>query len=156
MTSMLDFDLRTLLLPYDSMMATEIRAIGSKISAVVVVVVVVVVVLLLLLLSVRHQCHRVFSWHCFWRKSMIQSCSFAISDFSVVQFDIVCPIWCCSFLERGQQEGVHGMFIYNRYVLFGAGSAARACEVNCCIRPVHLLRVSLLRVLESNFPGDSL
>ena len=24
------------------------------------------------------------------------------------------------------------------------------------IRPVHLLRVSLLRVLESNFPGDSL
>ena len=25
-----------------------------------------------------------------------------------------------------------------------------------CLRPVHLLRVSLLRVLESNFPGDSL
>ena len=24
------------------------------------------------------------------------------------------------------------------------------------VRPVHLLRVSLLRVLESNFPGDSL
>ena len=24
------------------------------------------------------------------------------------------------------------------------------------LRPVHLLRVSLLRVLESNFPGDSL
>ena len=28
--------------------------------------------------------------------------------------------------------------------------------VYICIRPVHLLRVSLLRVLESNFPGDSL
>ena len=24
------------------------------------------------------------------------------------------------------------------------------------VRPVHLLRVSLLRVLETNFPGDSL
>ena len=24
------------------------------------------------------------------------------------------------------------------------------------VRPVHLLRISLLRVLESNFPGDSL
>ena len=26
----------------------------------------------------------------------------------------------------------------------------------CQLRPVHLLRVSLLRVLESNFPGDPL
>ena len=30
-------------------------------------------------------------------------------------------------------------------------------ETGCtCLRPVHLLRVFLLRVLESNFPGDSL
>ena len=34
----------------------------------------------------------------------------------------------------------------------------RARSVNLCLllRPVHLLRVFLLRVLESNFPGDSL
>ena len=29
-------------------------------------------------------------------------------------------------------------------------------SVRTVVRPVHLLRVSLLRVLESNFPGDSL
>ena len=29
-------------------------------------------------------------------------------------------------------------------------------SITSCLRPVHLLRVSLLRVLESNFPGDSL
>ena len=30
------------------------------------------------------------------------------------------------------------------------------CYDNVELRPVHLLMVSLLRVLESNFPGDSL
>ena len=30
------------------------------------------------------------------------------------------------------------------------------CIDVCLVRPVHLLRVSLLRVLESNFPGDPL
>ena len=30
------------------------------------------------------------------------------------------------------------------------------CFLSFCLRPVHLLRVVLLRVLESNFPGDPL
>ena len=34
--------------------------------------------------------------------------------------------------------------------------AVRERERSKVVRPVHLLRVSLLRVLESNFPGDSL
>ena len=44
-----------------------------------------------------------------------------------------------------------------------AGRAAPGClntititYYNHYLRPVHLLRVSLLRVLESNFPGDPL
>ena len=31
-----------------------------------------------------------------------------------------------------------------------------ALQITDVLRPVHLLRVVLLRVLESNFPGDSL
>ena len=33
---------------------------------------------------------------------------------------------------------------------------ARETTYETTVRPVHLLRVFLLRVLESNFPGDSL
>ena len=40
------------------------------------------------------------------------------------------------------------------------GTAAAICKDTLggttCLRPVHLSRVSLLRVLESNFPGDPL
>ena len=38
----------------------------------------------------------------------------------------------------------------------GGAEAAGRQGVTTCLRPVHLLRVFLLRVLESNFPGDSL
>ena len=38
---------------------------------------------------------------------------------------------------------------------WGAPKSGRAL-VRSALRPVHLLRVVLLRVLESNFPGDSL
>ena len=37
------------------------------------------------------------------------------------------------------------------------GTCMYMCVCMCTsVRPVHLLRVSLLRVLESTFPGDSL
>ena len=36
------------------------------------------------------------------------------------------------------------------------GSTIKGQFRKCGLRPVHLLRVSLLRVLESNFPGDPL
>ena len=39
---------------------------------------------------------------------------------------------------------------------FGARPLAATLGGEVPLRPVHLLRVSLLRVLESNFPGDSL
>ena len=38
----------------------------------------------------------------------------------------------------------------------GRTSPTRTRHYHYTIRPVHLLRVSLLRVLESNFPGDPL
>ena len=34
--------------------------------------------------------------------------------------------------------------------------SGKKCPLQADSRPVHLLRVSLFRVLESNFPGDSL
>ena len=41
----------------------------------------------------------------------------------------------------------------------GGGAAVEAYDYNLTVpdvRPVHLLRIFLLRVLESNFPGDPL
>ena len=35
-------------------------------------------------------------------------------------------------------------------------SRANTAAVSAAVRPVHLLRVFLFRVLESNFPGDPL
>ena len=58
------------------------------------------------------------------------------------------------------------MILLLRYLIAGSPPSARmrVCAsaarthfcVSACLRPVHLLRVFLLRVLESNFPGDSL
>ena len=42
---------------------------------------------------------------------------------------------------------------HRMYAALAADDSARGL---IAIRPVHLLRVSLLRVLESNFPGDPL
>ena len=46
--------------------------------------------------------------------------------------------------------------LHSRFISIKRNVESTSLSTDCNIRPVHLLRVFLLIVLESNFPGDSL
>ena len=73
--------------------------------------------------------------------------------YSIVQYTPLpysTPLWKTLEAVFGCFTGSEGKHLFHRI-----GRKGRIWQL-CIVRPIHLLRVSLLRVLESNFPGDSL